>query len=299
MHGNGKVSLHMSRIIYVNGRYVPHRAAMIHVEDRGLQFADGVYEVFPVFANRIHNLSQHLARLTDSLAALRISWPVTRAVLPMLVEQVRQRNRIVDGLIYLQITRGVAPRDHAFPRNPISPTLIISGRHIDMGSRSEKAAQGVQLISTPDQRWSRCDIKSVSLLANMLAKQTAAEQGAFEALMLDPEGYITEGAASSFWIVDQEGALVTRPLSQEILPGVTRQRVLDLAREAGIRVVERKIHLDELAKVREAFLTSATLFVMPVNQIDAVVIGNGGPGVVTDALRTQYIESLNFDTGGG
>lgn len=288
----------MSRIIYVNGRYVPHRAAVIHVEDRGLQFADGVYEVFPVFANRIQNMSQHLARLNDSLAALRIGWPVTRAVLPMLVEQVRQRNRIVNGLIYLQITRGVAPRDHAFPRNPISPTLIISGRHIDMDRRSEQAARGVQLISMPDQRWSRRDIKSVSLLANMLAKQTAVESGAFEALMLDRDGYITEGAASTFWIVDRDGTLVTRPLSQDILPGVTRQRVLNLAGDLGLKVAERKIHLDELAQAREAFLTSATLFVMPVNQIDAVVIGNGGPGVVTDALRTQYIDSLGSGGGG-
>ena len=289
----------MSRIIYVNGRYLPHRAAVIHVEDRGLQFADGVYEVFPVFGGRIQNLSQHLARLSNSLAALRIAWPVTRAVLPMTLEQIRQRNRIADGLIYLQITRGVAPRDHAFPRNPVSPTLIISGRHIDMGRRAEQAARGVHLVSMLDQRWSRRDIKSVSLLANMLAKQTAVESGAFEALMLDQDGYITEGAASTFWIVDRDGTLVTRPLSEDILPGVTRQRVLNLAREKGIRVTERKIHLDELAQAREAFLTSATLFVMPVSQIDAVVIGNGGPGVVTDTLRTHYIENLGSVGGGG
>lgn len=288
----------MSRIIYVNGRYVPHRAANIHVEDRGLQFADGVYEVFPVFAGRIQNLSEHLARLNDSLAALRIGWPVSRTVLPMLIEQIRLRNGIEHGLVYLQATRGVAPRDHAFPRKPIAPTLIMSARHIDLARRTEQAAKGVQLVSMPDQRWSRRDIKSVSLLANMLAKQTAVEAGAFEALMLDSDGYITEGAASTFWIVDHDGTLVTRPLSQDVLPGVTRRRVLDLARDMRLRVTERKIHLDELAQAREAFLTSATLFVMPVNQIDTVVIGNGGPGVVTDALRTQYIENLGSDGGG-
>jgi D-alanine transaminase len=283
----------MSHIAYVNGRYVPLARAHVHIEDRGFQFADGVYEVFPVYAGRIVNLDWHMQRLSLSLSALRIGRPLSPAVLTAILPEMLRRNGIRDGgMIYLQITRGVSPRNHAFPGNAVKPSLVITARAVNMAARQSQAETGVRVISVSENRWARRDIKSVSLLPNMLAKQQAAELGASEALFVNERGIVTEGASSTFWIVTQEGVLVTHPLGHDILPGVTRRAVLAMAPGLGLTAEEREFSLAEAIRAREAFLTSATNFVMPVTQIDAEIIGNGKPGGVSLALRKAYIERI-------
>lgn len=283
----------MSRFAYVNGRYLPLRNAFVHIEDRGFQFADGVYEVFPVYAGRIVNRDGHMQRLTQSLLALRIEWPVPPRVLSVLLAEILRRNRITDGgMIYLQITRGVAARNHAFPGENVAPTLVLLARPVNMAARHALAQTGVRVISVPETRWARRDIKSVALLPNMLAKQQAAEAGAAEALFVNDRGIVTECAASTFWIISSNGKLMTHPLGHDILPGVTRRAVLALAQDLGLEIVEREFDLSEAMAAREAFLTSATNFVMPVIQIDAQIIGNGMPGAQSAALRQAYIANL-------
>ncbi|HEX4891113.1 MAG TPA: D-amino-acid transaminase [Alphaproteobacteria bacterium] len=283
----------MSHIAYVNGRYVPLRKAQVHVEDRGFQFADGVYEVFPVYAGRIVNQDWHMQRLAQSLQGLRMVWPLAPGVLNMILPEMLRRNGVTDGgMIYLQITRGVSPRNHAFPGGKVKPTLVIMARAVNMAARHAQAETGVRVITVPENRWPRRDIKSVSLLPNMLAKQQAAEQGASEALYVNDRGIVTEGASSTFWIVRPDGVLMTHPLGHDILPGVTRRVVLEIAREKGLKVEEREFTLAEAVKAREAFLTSATNFVMPVTQIDGQILGNGAPGDLSLSLRRAYIERI-------
>ena len=283
----------MSRIAYVNGRYLPLRNAFVHVEDRGFQFADGVYEVFPVYAGRIVNCDWHMQRLAQSLLGLQIEWPAPPNVLSVLLIEILRRNRITDGgMIYLQITRGVAPRNHAFPGRNVRPTIVLIARPVNMAARHAQALTGVRVISVPETRWARRDIKSVALLPNMLAKQRAAEAGASEALFVNDRGIVTECAASTFWIIRADGSLMTHPPGHDILPGVTRRAVLALAGEMGLKVVEQEFGLPEAMAAQEAFLTSATNFVMPVTQIDAQIIGNGAPGARSAALRQAYIAKL-------
>jgi D-alanine transaminase len=283
----------MSRIAYVNGSYVPLAYARVHVEDRGFQFSDGVYEVFPVYGGRVANMPWHLERLGNSLTGLQLAWPVSPAVIPALLRQMLIRNRITGGgMIYVQITRGVSPRNHVFPSRDLKPTFVITARPLDMTIRDIQAAKGVRVISVTDNRWARRDIKSVSLLPNLLAKQKAMEAGAFEALFVDGQSMVTECAASTFWIVTEEGELWTHPLGPEILPGVTRRAVLTLAREMGLRVEERVFSLEQAIAAREAFLTSATNFVMPIVDIDGHFIADGVPGPVSMRLRRAYIDKL-------
>lgn len=283
----------MSHIAYVNGRYVPLRKAQVHVEDRGFQFADGVYEVFPVYAGRIVNQDWHMQRLAQSLQGLRMGWPLAPGVLNMILPEMLRRNGVTNGgMIYLQITRGVSPRNHTFPGGKVKPTLVIMARAVNMAARHAQAETGVRVITVPENRWPRRDIKSVSLLPNMLAKQQAAEQGASEALYVNDRGIVTEGASSTFWIVRPDGVLMTHPLGHDILPGVTRRVVLEIAREKGLKVEEREFTLAEAVKAREAFLTSATNFVMPVTQIDGQILGNGAPGDLSLSLRRAYIERI-------
>ena len=285
----------MSRISYVNGKYLPHRDAFVHVDDRGYQFADGVYEVLPVFAGHIINMEKHFERLTRSLGELRIEWPVTPRVLQAILGQMLQRNQITDGgMIYLQITRGVAPRAHAFPVGALKPSIVITARRVDMASRAAQAAIGVRVISVPDNRWARRDIKSVSLLPNILAKQQATEAGGYEALFVTEDGIVTECASSTFWIVNGERVLLTHPLGHDILPGVTRRTLLEIAQKIGVKLEERKFTLNDAMAAREAFLTSATTFVMPVTQIDSKSIGNGSPGPVSLELRAAYINKIQL-----
>ncbi|HTI88638.1 MAG TPA: D-amino-acid transaminase [Alphaproteobacteria bacterium] len=284
----------MFRIAYVNGRYVRTDEAAVHIEDRGYQFADGVYEVVAVANSALVDEMPHMARLARSLKEMDIAWPVSERALRHIVREVVRRNHLVDGMIYLQITRGVAPRDHAFPANA-RPALVVTAKRL-APQRPELAENGIGVISIPDLRWDRCDIKSVSLLPNVLGKQQAKKAGAFEAWQIADDGTVTEGTSTNAWIVDRDGAIVTHPADCAILDGITRQTVLRVAREAGMKVVERTFSLDEALTAREAFLTSTTAAVLPVVTIDGRPIGNGAPGSTTLDLRERYLAEIERQT---
>jgi D-alanine transaminase len=270
----------------VNGRYLPHRLATVHVEDRGYQFADGVYEVIAVRGGLLVDEARHLDRLERSLAELGIAMPMSRASLAAVTAEMVRRNLVRDGIVYQQITRGVAPRDHAFPRHA-KPALVMTARRTAPRGPA-LAEKGVAVIAVPDIRWRRCDIKSISLLPNCLAKQQARESGAFEAWQVDGEGYVTEGTSTNAWIVDGQGNLVTRDLGAAILSGITRKALMGLAAAEGVDVVERPFTLAEAVSAREAFLTSTTSFVLPVVRIDDSVIADGKPGPLSAKLRASY-----------
>lgn len=277
----------MSRIAYANGQYVRQADAMINIEDRGYQFADGVYEVIAVANGRLVDSEQHFDRLWRSLEGLQINPPRSRQVLSLIMMQVLRRNRIRQGIVYLQITRGVAPRNHPFPaRNTVSSLVVTaSPKHLPTAT---DVARGAKVVTVPESRWSRPDIKSVSLLPNVLAKQDAVERGAYEAWFVDREGLITEGSSTNAWIVLNGKEIVTRPLSQNILAGITRETILSIARESNLVVTERAFSIDEALSAREAFLTSTTSLVMPVVAIDDRPIGDGKPGDVSLQLFDAY-----------
>ncbi len=277
----------MSRIAYANGRYLPIAAAAVPVEDRGLQFADGVYEVVRATDGRLHDLDRHLDRLGRSLAALGIAWPMPRPALAGVVRETLRRNRLRRAAVYVQVNRGVAPRNHLFPSPAKRPSLIVTARPVAAPKPAERE-RGVGVVTEPDPRWNRCDVKSVSLLANVLARQRAAEAGCREVWFHDPEGRVTEGSTSNAFIVDREGRLVTHPLGPEILGGVTRGVVLELARAAGLGVVERPFTVEEARAAREAFLTSTSASVLPVTAIDGRPVANGAPGSATRLLAEAY-----------
>jgi D-alanine transaminase len=277
----------MSRIAYVAGHYLPHRRACVHIEDRGYQFADGVYEVIAVAAGHLVDAERHLARLHRSLAELRIAAPIGDAPLTIVMREVVRRNGVETGIVYLQVTRGVAPRDHAFPPQA-TPTLVVTARR-SRPRDPRLAADGVVVVTIPDIRWQRCDIKSVSLVANVLGKQQAREAGAFEAWQVDRDGCVTEGTSTNAWIVTGDGAVVTRAADHAILNGVTRLAVFDIIRDAGYRLVERPFTVAEARAAREAFLTSTTADLLPVVEIDGAPIGNGRPGMFTEQLRAAYL----------
>lgn len=281
----------MPRIAYVNGQYVPHAHASVHVEDRGYQFADGVYEVCAVLGGRLLDLEGHMARLERSLRELSIAEPMSRGALLVIMRQMLARNKVRDGLIYIQVTRGVAARDHRFPMDDVAPALVVTAKSFNWAAMEARAEKGINVHSEPDNRWDRCDIKTVSLIANVLAKQKAAEQGAGEAWLVDDEGYVTEGAASTAWIVTGDGTLVTRPLSNNILPGITRATLFEVAAAKGVKIEERAFTIEEAKQAREAFITAATAFVQPVVMIDDQPLGNGVPGAFTLDLRAAYIEN--------
>ncbi|TDI68278.1 MAG: D-amino-acid transaminase [Alphaproteobacteria bacterium] len=276
----------MSRIAYVNGRYLPHRRAAIHVEDRGFQFADGVYEVIGVQGGRLVDERPHLDRLARSLAALSMKAPMGERALAHVMRETVRRNRVRSGILYLQITRGVAARDHAFPADA-EPSLVMMARAVS-GPAPGLVEKGCAVITVPDIRWKRCDIKTVSLLANVLAKQQAKEAGAFEALQVDEDGLITEGATANAWIISQDGVLVTRPADHAILDGVTRRAVIALAARAELAFEERAFSVDEAKAAAEAFLTGTTAYVMPITRIDGSPIGSGVPGPFSLRLLADY-----------
>lgn len=278
----------MSRIAYVNGRYVPHSAALVHIEDRGYQFADGVYEVCEVLAGGLVDESRHLARLERSLTELHIRAPMSPAALGHVLREVVRRNRVRDGLVYLQVSRGVAPREHLFPAAHVPPALVVTARAHDRRKGAAMAERGIAVITVPDNRWERVDIKTVSLLPNVLARQAAADQGADEAWFVDAQGFVTEGSSTNAWIIDANGDLVTRSADAAILRGVTRSVVTDIIAREGGKVTERKFTVDEVRTAREAFVTSATKLVMPVVRVDGHAIGDGRPGPVTLRLREAY-----------
>jgi D-alanine transaminase len=291
----------MGAVAYVNGRYCAlgydngrGRAlgqAAVNVEDRGFQFGDGIYEVVYVQDGRLIDAPLHMARLQRSLREIDIPVPLSAAALEVVMREVLRRNRISTGLVYLQISRGVARRDHAFPATPLRPSLIVTARHRPAPPRDAAAWAG-SAITLPDERWARCDIKSTNLLANVLAKQIAREDGAYEAILYDAEENITEGASSSVWMVDDHGTLRTRQLGYEILPGCTRAALLDELNSAGIAVAETTFTLAELQQAREIFVTSATSFVKPITRLDDAPVGHGVPGPVTTALFERYMRHM-------
>lgn len=287
----------MSRVAYVNGLYLPHRRAAVHVEDRGYQFADGVYEVIAVKNGRFVDDTPHLERLDRSLRELEIAPPMSRAALRVVMAEMLRRNRIRDGILYIQMTRGVAARDHPFPAD--SDASVVMTARIEPPQDPRLGENGVDVISIPDIRWKRCDIKSVSLLPNILGKQAAHRAGAFEAWQINEEGFVTEGTSTNAWIVDAEGRLCTPPIDEQILNGITRRRILKLAKREGIDFSERYFTLKEAQSAREAFITSATTLVLPVTTIDDAVIGNGKPGTFTCKLREHYLAFMAAPGGQG
>ena len=280
----------MGRIAYVNGRYQRHADAAVHIEDRGYQLADAVYEVWSVFGGKLADAEGHFARLARSLGELRIPAPMSRAALTIVLREVLRRNQVREGLIYLQVSRGVAPRDHAFPDGDLSPSVVITAKSLDRAASEAKAAKGIAVITTPENRWGRCDIKTVGLLPNVLARQAARERGAGEALFVDEMGLVTEGASANAWILDGDGVLRTRDTQANIMRGVTRRTLLDVIAEAGLKVEERPFTPEEIARAKEAFITGAGSLVLPVITIDGQPIGGGAPGPVAKRLRSLYIE---------
>jgi D-alanine transaminase len=278
----------MSRIAYVNGRYLPQQAAAVHVEDRGYQFSDGVYEVCEVRGGHIIDERRHLERLKRSLDELRIDMPMSQAAFAIVLRECLRRNRVRDGILYLQITRGVARRDHGFPPPGTRPSIVVTAHGIDFAANERTAAEGVGVLTVPDDRWQRVDIKSISLLPNVLAKQAARERGAKEAWFVDRDGHVTEGSSSNAWIVTKGGKVVTRPADYGILRGITRTVLIDVIRAQGLTFEERPFTVEEVYGAREAFLTSASQIVMPVVRIDDRPVGNGAPGSVATALRAEF-----------
>lgn len=277
----------MSRIAYVNGRYVPHRSAVVSIDDRGYQFGDGVYEVCEVFRGALIDEQRHLKRLERSLGELRIAVPLQADAFRIIFREVRARNKVSNGYIYIQITRGVAPRDHVFPKD-VRPSIIVTARSVAPENGDLLARKGVRVMTMPDLRWRRVDIKTICLLPNVLAKQTARETGAHEAWLIDDDGMVTEGAASNAWIVDDAGTVITRNTDHSILAGITRATLIDVIKSAGLAFEERKFSLREAFAAREAFITGATTLVLPVTAIDDRPIGGGAPGEIAQKLRALF-----------
>src|SRR5208282_2841185 len=278
----------MSRIAYVNGRYLPMRNAMVHVEDRGYQFGDGVYEVCEVRAGRLIDERRHLDRLKRSLGELRIRVPMSLAALGIVLREVIAKNRIGYGIVYLQVTRGVARRDHAFPAPQVPPSLVVTARSLNSARNEALAAKGIAVVSVPDNRWGRVDIKTIGLLPNVLARQAAIEQGARDAWFVDKDGTITESASANAWIVTKAGTVVTRPPDHAVLRGITRTVLLEAIKAQGLAVEERAFTLEEAYTAREAFVTAASQIVLPVVRIDGRTIGDGKPGPVATVLRREF-----------
>ena len=277
----------MGRIAYVNGRYVPQAQAMVAIEDRGYQLGDGVYEVCEIRGGALIDEARHLARLERSLGELRMASPLAPGALTHVLREVMTRNRVQDGYVYIQVTRGVAPRDHAFPVPAVRPSLVVTAKAVDPAKGAALAAKGIKVISLPDIRWKRPDIKTIDLLPNVLARQAAKEQGAYEAWLIDADGMVTEGAASNAWIV-RDKTIITHQVDRSILRGVTRTTLLDLIAAKGFRVEERRFSLEEAKAATEAFITGATTLVMPVIAIDDVVVADGRPGGLATSLRAQF-----------
>jgi D-alanine transaminase len=278
----------MSRYAYVNGRYLPFRDAKVHVEDRGYQFADAVYEVCEVRGGRLIDERRHLARLQRSLAELRIRMPMSPAALGVVLREVVAKNRIGYGIVYLQIGRGVARRDPAFPAPQTAPSIVVTARSLNLPRNEALAEKGIAVVSVADNRWGRVDIKTVGLLPNVLARQAALDRGVRDAWFVDRDGKVTEAASANAWIVTPAGTLVTRHADHAILSGITRAVTLDAIKAQGLTVEQRGFTLEEAYGAREAFETSATQIVMPVVAIDGRRIGDGKPGPIAVALRREF-----------
>jgi D-alanine transaminase len=280
----------MSRVAYVNGRYIRHAQAGVSIDDRAFLFSDGIYEVIEVFEGALFDERGHLDRLARSAQELRLNLPTGEAALRFVLRELVARNRVQFGHVYLQVTRGAARRAHVFPPAGTPAGVVAFAERHDPQAADAKARKGVAAITVPDIRWKRPDIKTVSLLPNVLAKQQAAEAGAYEAWLVNADGFVTEGASSNAWIVDCEGALITHPEDSSILSGITRARILKIARAKNLRVVERAFSVAETHAAREAFISGATTLVMPVVRLDGRPIGAGSPGEVALGLRAAFHE---------
>lgn len=285
----------MAGIAYVNGQYVPLSHAMVAMEDRGYHFADGIYEVMAFYRRTLLDEMPHLARLERSLAALDIAMPMPLAALRLVMRELIRRNPREQGTLYLQITRGVAKRDHPFPKTA-KPSLTLAVYPLKT-PKAQEVTQGVRVITLADQRWVRRDIKSISLLPNILARQQSAAAGAREAWLFEKDGTVTEGSASNSYIVTPQGELLTHPATHAILGGITREAVLNLARAQGIKFSERSFNVEEAKAAREAFLTSTSANVLPVTRIDDAVVGDGVPGEITLRLLAAYRDHITQQTG--
>ncbi|ACI93214.1 D-alanine aminotransferase [Afipia carboxidovorans OM5] len=278
----------MARIAYVNGRYLDLREASVNIEDRGYQFSDGIYEVCEIRDGALVDWPRHRARLKRSLGEVRIAMPMGEAALTAVLHEVMRRNRVHYGLIYLQVTRGVAHREHSFPSPSVKPSLVVTAKNLSFAKNEAQAAHGIAVITLPENRWPRVDIKSVALLPNVLAKQQAKEQGAYEAWFVDRDGFVTEGSSSNAWIVTKSGTIVTRSADSGILPGITRAVLQEVLAALQMRFEERPFTPQEAEEAAEAFVTAATQIVMPVVKIDGKPIGNGVPGPIAAKLRSHF-----------
>jgi D-alanine transaminase len=277
----------MSRIAYVNGAYVPMDQAYVHIEDRGYQFADGVYEGITVASGKLIDLEPHLDRLERSLRELQIDMPMGRRAMTVVFKETVRRNRLANAFLYIQVTRGVAKRDHPFPANSFS-TLVVTARRLDLAAIKARAEIGIAVSSQPDIRWGRCDVKSISLLPNILAKQAAREAGGFEAVLYDSDGFVTEGSSTNIWMVTADGTLVTRSTDDNILPGITRATLMRIAEQLQMKVETRPFTVDEAKSAAEMFLTSSTSCAMPIVKFDDTPIGDGTPGPAATRLAEAY-----------
>lgn len=277
----------MSLFSYVNGRFYPHEHARVHIEDRGYQFADGVYEVIACYDGVLIDMEKHCIRLQRSLDGLAIHKTVSERSLTLLIHELLRRNGYNNAYVYLQITRGVAKRNHSFPSSSVTPSLVITANHAPMIDQKTLIAPKMA-VTHPDLRWKQCDIKSISLLPNAIAKQYAVEHDAIETILVNKDGYITEGSASNMFIVTKDNVLVTHPATSAILGGITRDNIISLAKHHGIHVDERPIAVNELKDAKEAFITSTTKDILPLSQIDDIRIGNGKDGETTHTLYTLY-----------
>ena len=282
----------MSRVVFVNGEYLPYEQSRVHIEDRGYQFADGVYEVFAVIENKLADYDAHMSRLLRSLSELNIKLPYSRKSIFFHISNIVKQNLISNGLIYLQISRGVASRDFKYPKN-IKSSLVIIGKNIPSGEYADSFIKGVRISTTKDLRWKRVDIKSLNLLAPVLAKQSAYEKNCQESWLIDEDGFITEGSSSNAWIYI-DNTLITRPVSNSILNGITRSTLIRGLKKRKIKYREAKFNLDDIKKANEAFITSATQHVMPVIKVDGIKIGKGVPGPRAQDFRAAYMESLKL-----
>jgi|TARA_R100000501_G_scaffold15113_1_gene27363 D-alanine transaminase len=270
----------LPRLAYTNGRITPARRATVSIDDRAYLFGDGVYEVSAFFDGTAFDWPMTLERLKHSRDELRIAAPMSDAALTIAVRRLIAKSRVRTGLVYLQVTRGAAPREHAFPKDAV-PGLTMTVRPYDFAAQPAKQRVGVSAITVADERWARCQVKSVALLANVLAKQEAKERGAFEAVMVGRDGAVTEGSSTTTWMVTADGTVVTRPLSNDILPGVRRRRLLQLLEDDGIQVEERAYTVEEAASARELFLSATSTTLMPIVTLNDAPVGTGKPGPVS------------------
>jgi len=278
----------MSRIAYVNGQYQNLRDAAVNVEDRGYQFADGIYEVCEIIGGKMVDFPRHMARMQRSLRELRIAEAMPLASLKIVMQEVIRRNRIGYGIVYLQISRGVAHRDHGFPSADVKPSLVVTAKSLNFSKNQAQAARGVKVITTAENRWPRVDIKTVGLLPNVLARQEARDKGAYEAWYVDADGFVTEGASCNAWIVTKDGKVVTRTATSGILAGITRAVLVEVLASMQLTLEERNFTPDEAYHATEAFVSSASQIVMPVISIDGHAIGDGKPGGIAKRLRSEF-----------